>query len=303
MKRFVIKITILLLIIIAADYLIGCGMSYIVRNIKVGGQGRDNYIANEAKDDVLVFGSSRAVHHYNTPMLEDSLGMTAYNCGDDGAGIILSYARLLMIKERHTPHIIIQDICAEYDILKGDNHKYLGWLRYHYDKDVIRPVFISVDETEKYKMMSQLYRYNSKFLQNIFVYFTGRSYDSGDKGYRPIYDSLDKMKLRAVPQGNFLEYDSLKLEYIHRFIELAKDSRLYFVISPIWYGMDSMQIQPVKEICEEKGVPFLDYSNNPKYVHNNQFFSDGNHLNAKGADEFTKDLMLEIKKKTGDNEI
>ena len=41
--------------------------------------------------------------------MEDSLHMTCYNCGNDGSGIVLSYGRLLMVKERKTPKIIIQD--------------------------------------------------------------------------------------------------------------------------------------------------------------------------------------------------
>ena len=225
------------------------------------------------------------------------MGMVAYNCGDDGAGIILSYARLLMIKERHSPQIIIQDVCPEYDVLKGDNYKYLGWLRAHYDKEIIHPIFSSIDETEKYKMMCRLYRYNSKFLQNIFVYLTERTNDSGDKGFRPISGDLDKMKIKANNRDlKEYEYDLLKLDYIRRFIELAQGSKLYFVISPIWYGMDSLQFQPVKEICAEQGIPFIDFSNNPKYVHNDEYFSDGNHLNAKGADEFSRDLLLELRK-------
>ena len=74
-------------------------MDYVVKNIEVGGRGRDNYICDKSVDDILIFGSSRAVHHYNSSMIEDSLGMSCYNCGDDGNGIILSYGRLSMISQ------------------------------------------------------------------------------------------------------------------------------------------------------------------------------------------------------------
>ena len=39
------------------------------------------------------------------------------------------------------------------------------------------------------------------------------------------------------------------------------------------------------------------FSNNPKYVHNNAYFADDGHLNARGADEFTKDLIKELRGK------
>lgn len=296
MKRFVVRLSLFLLIIIASDLLIGHCLGYIVGNIKEGGQGRNNYIANEANEDILVFGSSRAVHHYNTPMLEDSLGLSAYNCGDDGAGIILSYARLEMIKERHQPKIVIHDVCDDFDFLEGDNSKYLGRLRPYYDKKVIRPIFYSIDKTEKYKMISNLYRYNSVFLQNIYTYLTGKANDGGEKGFRPVYEELDKMKIRNETDEILNEAcDSLKIEYIKRFIDSAKGSKLYFIVSPIWYGMNSKRLQPVKEICDVYGVPFIDYSNDPKYVHQDEYFSDGMHLNARGASEFTKDIIKMLK--------
>ena len=40
----------------------------------------------------------------------------------------------------------------------------------------------------------------------------------------------------------------------------------------------------------------LSYRNSPKYVHNNDYFKDGDHLNARGADEFTRDLIQELRR-------
>ena len=292
MKKFIVRIALLFLIVFAADYLIGNCLGYVARHIIVGGQGRDNYIADVAKEDILVFGSSRAAHHYNSMMLEDSLGLSAYNCGDDGSGIILSYARLAMIKERHNPQFVIHDVCDDFDFLKGDNHKYLGKLRPHYDKEIIRPIFFSIDVTEKYKMMSHLYRYNSVFFQNVFTYLTGRANDGGEKGFRPICAELDKMKIKIESEEELNnDCDSLKLDYIQRFIDSARESKLYFVVSPIWYGMNTERLKPVMDICEANGVPFVDFSNDPKYVRHDEYFSDGMHLNARGADEFTRDLI------------
>ena len=51
------------------------------------------------------------------------------------------------------------------------------------------------------------------------------------------------------------------------------------------------------QICKRKNISFVDFSNNPKYVHHNEYFRDGAHLNARGADEFTRDLIVELKKR------
>ena len=304
MKLFFKKIGILFLSVIVVDLSLGHGLEYITSHIRVGGQGRDNYIASETNEDLLVFGSSRAVHHYNTPMMDESLNMTCYNCGDDGSGIILSYGRLVMIKERYIPRIIIQDVNPDFDLLLDDNHKYLGWMKSHYKDENIRSIFEDIDKTEKFKMASFLYRYNSRFLQNVVTYITGMANDGGNQGYRPLYGKIEKIHHRN--NGEFKEsydFDSLKLKYVNKFIDLSKNSRLVFVVSPIWRGMDSLKLLPIKKICKERGIEFIDYSNCSKYVHNDKYFVDEIHLNSDGANEFTKDLISELRKKRKNHEI
>ena len=293
MKRFCIRIIILFLLLVAIDFVLGHFLQFVTNQIRIGGQGRDNYIANLANEDILVFGSSKAVHHYNPKIIEDSLGMSCYNCGQDGNGIILDYGRLLMIKERHQPKTIIVDVNPSFDLILNDNHKYLGWLKYHYDKKIVRPIFDVVDKRERIKMNSLLYRYNSTFLQNIVVFKLGKAYDNGYKGFRPINDGFDKMKIKEGKVAQY-SFDNVKLTIIKDFINQAQGSDLYFVMSPIWYGMDSELYEPVQSLCKDFDIPFIDFSNDDKYVHNDLFFNDGTHLNHLGADEFTKDLVLKI---------
>lgn len=293
MKHFVFKLSIFAVIIVVCDVVIGRTMDYVVKNIEVGGRGRDNYICDKSVDDILIFGSSRAVHHYNSSMIEDSLGMSCYNCGDDGNGIILSYGRLSMIKERHQPKIVIHDVNPEFDVEVNDNSRYLGWLRSRYNRHEIATIFNDVDKKEKYKMLSGMYCNNSVFLQNLFTFFTGISNSAGIKGYRPLTGEMDEMMKKEEREKSY-SVDKLKVRYIKKFIEKSKGAKLYFVVSPIWYGMDSSNFSLIKEICDSMGVEFIDFSNNKKYVHNDEFFRDGAHLNEKGANEFTKDLIATI---------
>ena len=67
-------------------------------------------------------------------------------------------------------------------------------------------------------MLSQMYRYNSKYLQNIFVYATGISFNTGIKGFRPIAGEMDTLKIRKTPQTQIEEIDSVKLEFVKKFI-------------------------------------------------------------------------------------
>ena len=154
MKTFLLKIGLLIGIVAAVDIVLGYSLEYVTNHITVGGQGRDNYIADHAEEDILVFGSSRAVHHYNPDIIEDSLGLSCYNCGDDGSGIVLAYGRLLMLQERHQPKVVIYDVNPSFDLEVNDNHKYLGWLKSHYDREVIKPIFYAIDKITLYAIIN-----------------------------------------------------------------------------------------------------------------------------------------------------
>ena len=131
MKKFIYKICLLFLLVILFDVVFGLVMGKISKDIDLGGVGRDNYICDKATDDIVIFGSSRAEHHYNTQMMSDTIGVPCYNCGEEGCGIILAYGRLLMMLERYHPQTIIYDVTPDFDYLKGkDNHQYLYRLKH-----------------------------------------------------------------------------------------------------------------------------------------------------------------------------
>lgn len=267
-------------------------MKYLQAHAKGGYVGHHNYILNQSTEDILIFGSSRAIHHYNPQIIKDSLGMTCYNCGQDGNGIVLFYGWWQIIKDRYTPKMIVYDVNPRFDLLEGeDNHKYLGWLKSEYDIDKVKQIFADVDPSEKFKMLSMMYRYNSKFLQNITDYFHPM-YGISQDGYLPLIGDMDKMKIKEQKTIVDYSYDQLKLSYIESFINDCKYRGITLIItsSPIWYGRDERELKPLKDLCNRESIPFYDFSNDDSYVHNDEMFKDGNHLNNKGADEFTKEI-------------
>lgn len=296
MKRFVIQVIAFLVIVAAVDVACGFAFKKIESKAKGGFIYRDSYICDKLETDMLVSGSSRCVRHYNPQIITDSLGLTCYNSGQMGNGIILNYGRLRMIDERKKPSVIIYDLHPGFDLLVGeDNHRYLTWLKSHYEREGIADIFESIDKTEKYKMLSKMYRYNSRWMEILMDYVHPIS-EARDDGFSPLNGELDHSKIR-IDEKKVREYvfDDLKLAYIKKMIDESRGAKLYFVVSPIWYGMDTLQFEPVKRICQERGISFYDFSNDPKYVHNDIYFKDGSHMNADGADEFTRDLIRLIK--------
>jgi hypothetical protein len=297
MKRFVIRLLAFLMLMLIVDRGVGLGMRYMQEHAKGGYIGHHNKIIN-SNEDILIFGSSRAIHHYNPQIIEDSLGMSCYNCGQDGNGIILFYGWWQLMKEKHTPKLVIYDVNPGFDLLLGEsNQKYLGWLRSEYEDKDIKQIFEEVDFTEKYKMQSMMYRYNSKFLQNI-VDYVHPIFKIKSDGFLPLKGEMNEMKIKKMQkESKQPKIDSLKLELIEKLVVDIKkhNSRVIFVASPVWYGKENSQFDALYNICGEYGISFYNYSNSLKYVRNNYYFKDGSHLNARGADEFTKDIVMKIR--------
>lgn len=296
MQKYLLKIVLFFIIIAIIDVLSGKLFAIFVEHAKGGDNWRNNYICNTVNDDILVFGSSRAIHHYNPIIISDSLNLSCYNCGQDGNGAILNEARWQLILQRYRPRVLIYDVTPGFDLLVGeDNHKYLKWLKAYYDRTGIPEVFESVEYNEKYKMLSSMYRYNSNCIQILSDYLHPLQ-SMGINGFRPIDEEIDTMKVRKVAiKPKTPVYDSLKISYIKKMVEESINTKIIFVVSPFWNGTDTIPYQPIRDICREKNIPFFDFSNSPKYVHNNAYFRDGSHLNARGADEFTKDLIMALK--------
>lgn len=296
MKRFLIQVAVFFALVAMTDALCGVGFGCLARNAKGGFSQRDTYICDKLETDFLLMGSSRCVRHYNPQIISDSLEMSCYNTGQMGNGIILNYGRLRMIDEREKPNIVVYDVTPEFDVFIGDdNHRYLTWLKQHYGRNGIADIFESVDKTEKYKMVSQMYRYNSRIIELMADYIHPIAEVRTD-GFSPLIGEMDRSKIRLTEgETSVPPVDTLKLSYITKLIDELDGAKLYFVISPSWYGIDSTRFKPIIDICQQRGITFLDFSNDPKYVHQDLYFKDGNHLNARGADEFTKDLIAYLK--------
>ena len=235
MKKFLLKVGLFFLALFVVDRVLGMVFAYMGDHAKGGYIGHHKYVTDKADEDILIFGSSRAIHHYNPQIISDSLGMTCYNCGQDGNGIILFYGLWQMIKERHQPKMIIYDVNSGFDLYEGEsNQKYLGWLRADYDRSGVKQIFAAVDPTEKYKMMSLLYRYNSKFMQNITDYVHPIFGIEGN-GFLPFKGRLDKMKIKEKKRTGATDrnVDSIKLDYIKKLIDETKGIVMVFVASPI----------------------------------------------------------------------
>ena len=296
MKKFILKVLLFLVVIAIVDKAFGFAMANVLRHTNKGDWGRNNFILNDVESDVIILGSSRAIHHYNPLIIADTLGMSCYNCGEDGMGIFLMWARYQAIRKRHNPKLVIYEVLPEYDLLENhDNMKYLKFLRPYCDKSFISSVICDVSSRESVKLWSQMYLYNSVFVEIVQQSMSKSPSTAQEYTYFPLCGQMSYNP--KVNEHKDVHFDPLKLAYLKDLIIQSKEDkvRLVFTASPIYRPQSDREYMPLKNLCCEYGVPFINHYCDSVYSENPTFFVDASHLNIRGAELFTTLVVSEIK--------
>lgn len=294
MKRYIFKILLFFIIVAVIDQLCGVAMNYVNSHAK-GGATKDNYDAfNNVSADVIILGSSRAYHHYNPQVIEDSLGMTCHNCGYDGTGIINMYGRLVEICKRRVPKIVLYDVVATHDLYEKDNNREMNGLKPYCKRDSIDTIIKSISPIESIKLLSCAYRYNSdvfQFLRDFIIHS-----NTHENGFEPMNNVMDYVPEPFESHYKGVQPDSIKLFYFQKLIDLSKEKRfnLYFCFSPWYKANTDAEFYPIMDLCKKNSLRILNFycdSINQR----KELFADQVHLNDKGADLYSKRIVSCIK--------
>ena len=296
MKKYIIGILIFFFCFWGADRLVGHISDYLVEHAISGNTQKNEYICDHTNEEILIMGSSRAVHHYDPRIIEDSLGMSCYNCGYDGCGSVTAYGLLKILSSRYSPKVIIYEITPGFDYLKidKDNTKYLGPLKNYYDRDGIDSIFMTVSPTERWKMCSYMYRMNSKALQMLSENIVKRNetikgFHTKEKSmsYEPDIDETHKE----------LEFDDVKINCLRKIISLCKKHKikLVFSVSPSYNKTDSYKYAYAENLAKVNNIPFISHYSDTLINRNKDNFYDQVHMNMKGAQIFTRKIVCELK--------
>lgn len=298
MKKFIVKIILFFLIVGVVDFFYGMTYDFMNSHAKGGENKRVYDLCKKDKYDILIMGSSRAHHHYVPSIIEEETGMSCYNAGFDGNGVILAYGFLQQIVKRYRPKLIIYDIEPAFDISvylpDNDRTRYLSLQKPYYRDSDVAKIFKDVAIDEYYKVHSGLYRYNSACLTGLSSFLSNRGNDTL-KGYEPLYGEMKEDVNKGLIKDTS-QTDENKLEYISKFIDLANNKQIPLIIvaSPKYLKESSAVYNEVKEMCMFKDVPFLDYYHLTDFMEHKEYFKEPMHLNDKGAKEFTKHIVSQI---------
>ena len=293
MRKFLIRVLVFAVLTIAIDLAFGAIFPFLREKAKGGRTHEEYYIAEECEAEALVFGSSRALHHYVPSVFQESLHLSCFNCGKDGMGSLLAYARFRMLTGRYTPKLVIYDVAPLFDYAADeDNTKYLGSLNPDLGKEGVREAVQTFTDPEtRILMNSQMYRYNSHFISYLIDCLVNRHYSDG--GYQAIFGRIktDGLTDDTLMVEKTLEIDTKKMKLIEAMI-LECQSRgitFVFVMSPVYKGRYPKEnLQPLIDMALKHEVPFLDFSAADGIADNADYFQDSTHLNDTGAHIYSK---------------
>ncbi|MFC4872905.1 hypothetical protein [Negadavirga shengliensis] len=300
------KSALFLLIIAVLDFSLGNLLEYLY--FKSGRKSSEfhlTYSLEQADQEVLVFGSSRAQHHY-IPNFFTSSNRTFYNTGEDGQGIFYAYIILKNVLERsHKTKTIILDLQPnEFNNDDGAYDRLAELLPYYHRNKFVRKLLNEIDPYESVKTLSYLYRYNSKLLSILEDTFIP-SPAPIQNGFEPIEVSLDKtLELTDYDHQDILDFK--EIETFKRFLKEAKKNhhKVYVLVSPVFrdYSHGTPEtIQIAQKICRDNDVPFYTYHRDTSFLRQPDLFSDPSHLNEKGAEMYSKKVAALIMENTNTN--
>jgi len=302
---FFLKLGALALLVFLLDFIIGSVLRHYYFKQESGLLYRTTYAIEKTTDEFLVFGSSRANHHYHPEIFENQLHQSYYNVGRDGLGILYHYAVLKAVLKRYTPKTIVLDfIAGELDKDAQSYERLSCLLPYYKNHPEIRPIVHLKSPYEKFKLCSSVYPYSSQ----IFTIAAGNAEFNKKrradlKGYVPLWGLWNSP---AVVRNRAEEHklDPNKVKIFESFIKECRQNevKLYIVCSPYYdkSRQNDPSLKKAAEIAKNYSVAFFDYSVDTSFTNKNLFFSDAEHLNNDGARFFSgrlvKDILLADKK-------
>lgn len=250
------------------------------------------FISQTEPTNLAILGASRANHHYRSEQIEDSLGISVYNYGWDGRCILYQYLCLLSAVKNGDLKMVLLDLSESQLSDKWVVERISDLYPYYWTNRDVSEIIDRVEGNRiKYFMISALVQYNSQYLN-----FLASIEDV--KGYTPLKytgKALDLNELQNI-ENDEMKYNEIALFYLKRISQVCKEKNIEIVVclSPSLSVRKESEERLIK-ICDKFDLVVWDYTS---FVTDPSLFSDYDHLNDKGAELFTGDVINRIKMKS-----
>lgn len=296
MKKFAYSLLFVLVGLFIVDRLGGIAMQWINYHSSDISAPKIKYLVNEVHEDIVMFGTSRCHHHYVPSIISDSLGMSVYNGGFGGAdNIFAHYTMLSHVMSHHTPKIVCLELMVNDFAVMGNPFETISWFAPYLGRNERADSIYRLAGTYWPYKISHLYRYNAKAISNIAGLAVNRQTEN-DHGYIPTPTSAALLgKLGKVETPTIV--DTLKLDYVHRFIRLCKEkgTQVVFMVSPRYSEVSPDHYDVLKQVAHQYNIPFLDYHTKGVYLDHPEYFRDAVHLHDESARLYSSMFSHDLK--------
>lgn len=305
MKRFILKLLLFSILLWLCDFALS-GVFKLYDYTNQGAIHKVHEITTSKTPQLLVLGSSRASHHYDSRILQDSLGIEVFNAGLDGKGLAIGYGLFAAVSQRGYPKYIICELTPSFDLQdESGSATGLNMLYPYIYNPTISKLICDFDESEKFKLYSNAYRLNSSLFRLIPSIFMKN--EDSLSGFIPLYGKLDKEiektnkdseeNVKDNISDNKIKVDPVKEKYLRSLIEQARSNgcEIFFAISPVYGGDDLSSYKEELEIINEYNGVLLNHLNDASIIYDSSLFQDRTHMNVDGARLFTNIIIQEIR--------
>lgn len=303
--RFLLSSIIVLCAVIAIDFVSGKVLGWMLPQISPRtAVGKTEFALNEVSTPVVIVGSSRASHHYVTQMVEDSLGLEAYNVGRDGCYLGYNICVINSILDRYSPEIIIWENSSS-SLYAGSDDPLESLYPYYGNNPWVTEVVNSGENgSVRLCLRSSLYRYNSMIIRVTMRWFGKSDGIDIDKGYDPLVPKKWIVREDAGQESKCNDLlDSHKVAMLEDIFQKAQTRgvKLIMAESPIYSdsyaGEPSLSLAEteVEKLAVEYGVRYIDNRGMREFVGHPEYFNDRTHLNRTGAELYTRLFLEQLK--------
>ena len=299
--RFGVKLLALLVLVALVDFVIGSLVEYLYFNQGNNWYTATTYVVNEAEEDILVFGSSRANHHYVPDILTDATGLSCYNAGCDGQSLFYDYALFRSVLSRRKPEKVILDLGRTSLYHDQANYDRLSHLYPYYgNNDGLSSVVDLKGKSGRLTRLSKLYTYNSTILVILKSFVSPRTdYKGyipypGDPTMDPATVSYDSLWLGVYDESiRGMRIDENKVNILNSFVEDALDAGvdLYVIDSPYFFlqkDSNNISLSTISDILTGHNLTYYNFANNEEFTLQTGLFGDETHMNHFGAEKFSR---------------
>jgi len=296
-------------LIFALNAMINSGL----RRIKTSQFGVSNDIVNgRINADIVISGSSRAISHYDPRIIEAATGHSAFNLGRNGSQTDMELAVLkTYLRHNRKPKVVLQNLDAFSFVTTREVYDPAQYLPYLGEPDMyaalqkINPnMWWKAKHLPLYGYVVEDMRFNWILgIKGLFGWSPPQDFFLGFNPRTGQWTSeFENFKASHAKGVNFdIEPDGVRI--MENLIHICQDNgiELVFVYSPEYREMQSLTgnraeiFTKFRELSNRYGIPLWDFSNwqfsgNPEYFRNSQ------HLNAEGADLFSRELARRMAK-------